>query len=170
MDSELTEATLGTDARFAVRSSAENHQACVQLLKAAKLELKLFTRDLDSRVLDYPDIVEAFSQLARYSRQSKIQVLIVDPESPLRSGHRLLDLFQRLSSKIETRKVHPDYTQLPFTFMTVDQRGLLYRSNAAEYEGEVNFNAPLPVKEKNKQFDDIWQQSEPVSEWRRLYI
>ena len=161
---------LGDDRRMALHSIRDNHDALLRLFSLGKREARLFSRDLDVRVLNQADIVDALSALARRHRLSKIQILIVDPDTPLKTGHRLVDLSQRLSSRIEARIVHPEFTHLPFNFITVDDRGYYYRSNAAEYHAEINFNGTLEVKEKNKLFDDIWQQSQVVSQWRRLHI
>jgi len=153
-----------------LQSIKDNHDAVLRLFSLAQREARIFSRDLDARLFSQQDITDALSLLARRHRLSKIQILIFDPDTPMRTGHRWIDLSQRLSSRIEARIVHNEYTHLPFNFITVDDRGYYYRSNAAEYHAEIHFNSPIDVKDKNKLFDDIWQQSQVVTQWRRLHI
>ncbi len=166
----LDQALLGSPADFALHNSNEQQQAALRLISQANRHLHLYTRDLDPRVLDDPAIASAVSALARGHRSNHIRILVADIGPAQRNGHRWLELIQRLSSKIDVRIINDDYLHLPFCFLVVDQNGLLYRSNAAEYTGEVHFHAPLDCLEKLKLFDEIWQVSAPATELRRLYI
>jgi hypothetical protein len=170
MSEKFAAAELGREGHYALQDAEDNHQAVLRLLQGAKRILRLFSRDLDPRIFDHVDVCDAISALARRHPQSRVLLLVFDAESPLRNGHRLVTLSQKLSSKIEARVVADEYTHLPFSFMTVDDRGLLYRSLASEFAGEVDFNQPIGVKDRVKQFDEIWGQSRVASEWRRLHI
>ena len=166
----LTTAKLGEVADFALNNSTENRLAALRLISQAQRHIHLFSRDLDPRALDDVEVTDALSALARRHRSSHIRLLVADVGPAQRQGHRWLELIQRLSSKIDVRITHEDHLHHPFCFLVADQAGLLYRSNAAEYTGEVHFYAPLPCLEKLKLFDEVWQISRPASELRRLYI
>lgn len=166
----LATATLGEPDSFALHNLADNKVAALQLLRQAQRQIHLFSRDLDPRVFDDTAMTDALSALARRHRSSHVRLLVADVGPAQRNGHRWLELMQRLSSKIDVRIIHDEYLHLPFCFLVADQNGLLYRSNAAEYAGEVHFHAPLACLEKLKLFDDVWQVSRPASELRRLFI
>ncbi|MFN4289267.1 MAG: hypothetical protein ACK4E7_00135 [Permianibacter sp.] len=170
LETQLNAAILGETADFALHSSTDNRLAALRLIRQAQRHLYLFSRDLDPRVLDDPDITSALSALVRRHRSSHARLLVADVGPAQRNGHRWLELVQRLSSKIDVRIIHDDHQHHPFCFMVVDQNGLLYRSNAADFAGEVHFHAPLPCLEKLKFFDEVWQISRPASELRRLFI
>lgn len=166
----LAHAKLGETGDFALHTSTDNRLAALQLIRQAQRTLHVFSRDLDPRVFDDVEVSDALSALARRHRSSHVRLLVADVGPAQRNGHRWLELFQRLSSKIDVRVIHDDHQHHPFCFAVADQSGLLYRSNAAEYSGEVHFHAPLACLEKLKFFDEVWQMSRPASELRRLFI
>lgn len=166
----LADAKLGEAGDFALHTSSENQLAALRLISQAQRFLHVYSRDLEPRVFDDIAITDALSALARRHRSSFIKLLVADVGSAQRNGHRWLELVQKLSSKIEVRVIHDDHQHHPFCFLIADQQGLLYRSNAADYSGEVHFHAPLLCLEKLKFFDEVWQISRPASELRRLFI
>jgi phosphatidylserine/phosphatidylglycerophosphate/cardiolipin synthase-like enzyme len=166
----LDNALLGEAADFALHNSNDNRLAALRLISQAHRTIHVFSRDLEPRVFDDAAITDALSALARRHRSSHVRLLVADVGAPQRSGHRWLELVQKLSSKIDVRVVHDDHQHHPFCFLIADQSGLLYRSNATEYDGEVHFHAPLMCLEKLKFFDEVWQISRPASELRRLFI
>lgn len=167
---ELSTAKLGVAADFALHNSTDNKLATLRLISQAQRHLHVYSRDLDARVFDDVEITNALSALARRHRSSHVRLLVAEVGTAQRNGHRWLELAQRLSSKIDIRVIHEDHQQHPFCFLVADQSGLLYRSNAAEFAGEVHFHAPLRCLEKLKFFDEVWQISRPASELRRLFI
>lgn len=167
----LSTAKIGVDdLAQALHNSNEHKAAALALFSQGKRNAFIYSRDLDPRILDDVRIANALSELARYSRYSRIEVLVTEVDDVMARGHRWLELFQRLSSKIEVRVIHEDYLQTPFVFSIVDECALLYRSNAAEYEGYVHFNDRHACAQKMIHFREVWQVSRVASELRRLYI
>lgn len=140
------------------------------MLSQTRRSLRVFTHDLEPRLFDQTDVLDALAALARRSRYSRLEFLVFDPHAAVRDGHRLIELARRLSSFIELRQVHPEYQQDPTAFALFDERGLIYRPQYALYSGFADYNSPNLCIEKHKYFLEVWERSEPVQEFRRLYL
>ncbi|MGD9385255.1 MAG: hypothetical protein PVF28_01800 [Thioalkalispiraceae bacterium] len=165
------------DARLGVSSedimletSNDNQQLAVQLVSQASHRLDVFTRDLDPRIFDSTEFVDAVRTLALKDNRAKIRFLVIDPDKAIKLGHRLLELSRRLTSRFELRKVHEDYSANPESYLIVDERGLLHRKLASRYEGVANFNNPLAASGLMHHFNEVWEHSTPVLDFKRLYI
>ncbi|HVA54940.1 MAG TPA: hypothetical protein VNI53_03955 [Gammaproteobacteria bacterium] len=149
-------------------SSDQNRDAALQLALGARLSLTLFTRDLEPSIYDRQDFVTAVQQLALRSRYSHIRILVIDPTAAIKDGHRLIELGRRLSSFIEFRRPTPEQTKRSDCFLIIDETGLLYRPLADRYEGFADPDNAFEARMHLREFDAIWEQSEPESEFRRL--
>ncbi len=171
LSSPLPHATIGVgDVRLSLHNINQIKQAALTLFSQGKRNAFIYSHDLEPRILDDVRIARAVSELARYSRYSRIEVLLSDVDDVMARGHRWLELFQRLSSKIEVRVIHDDYQHIPFAFSIVDECALLYRSNTAEYEGSVHFNDRHACAQKLIYFREVWDMSRAASELRRLFL
>lgn len=162
---------LGEDSEdIVVESSEENHQLAVQLVTQANHRLDVFTRDLDPRIYDNAEFIDAVRALAVNDNKAKIRFLVIDPDKAIKLGHRLLDLSRRLTSTLEIRKVHEDYGANPECYLIADGRGLLHRKLASRYEAIANFNNPADAMNLIHHFNEVWEHSSPELDFKRLYI
>lgn len=153
-----------------IESSDENHLAAVRLVEQAQHRLNVFTRDMEPRIFDNSDFIEAIRSLAVKDNKAHIRFLVIEPDRAVKLGHRLLELSRRLSSTMEMRKVHEDYSANPESYLIVDDRGLLHRKLASRYEGIVNFNNPSDVARLEHHFTEVWEHSSPQLDFKRLFI
>ena len=153
-----------------LETSEENHQLALQLVSQASHRLDVFTRDLDPRIYDNAEFIDAVRALAVNDNKAKIRFLVIEPDKAIKLGHRLLDLSRRLTSTIEIRKVHEDYGANPESYMIVDGRGLIHRKLASRYEAVANFNNPSEAMNLIHHFNEVWEHSTPELDFRRLYI
>jgi hypothetical protein len=149
-------------------NSDQNREAALQLARGARMHMALFTRDLEPVIYDNQDFATAVQELALRSRYSQIRILVIDPTAAIKDGHRLIELGRRLSSFIEFRRPAPELIHRSDTFMIIDESGLLYRPLAERYEGFADPNNAFEARQHLHEFDAIWEQSEPESEFRRL--
>ena len=162
---------LGVDSDdIVVGTSEENHQLAVRLVNQASHRLDVFTRDFDPRVFDNADFVNAVKSLAIKDNKARIRFLVVEPDKAIKLGHRLLELSRRLTSTVEIRKVHEDYSANPECYLLVDTRGLLHRKLASRYEAIANFNNPSEAMNLVRHFNEVWEHSTPMLDFKRLYI
>ncbi len=149
-------------------NSDQNRDAAQHLARGARKHLALFTRDLEPVIYDNQDFVTAVQQLALRSRNSYIRILVIDPTTAIKDGHRLIELGRRLSSFIEFRRPTPEQTKRSDTFMIIDETGLLYRPLTERYEGFADPDNAFEARLHLREFDAMWEQSEPEPEFRRL--
>ena len=143
--------------------------ARLQLLAAARhrlvLHLPLLGRD------DYGNDAELteFKRIVTSGRRAEIRILLHDPATALRDGHRLIALFQRLSSAIAIRTPTEDTDrQNAHAWLLNDTGGYLYLPDASRPQGRmalVDRAAQAPLQQ---QFDEIWERSARASELQPL--
>jgi len=153
-----------------IESSDDNRQLAIQLVNQASHRLDVFTRDLDPRVFDNSEFVDAVRSLAVNDNKARIRFLVIDPDKAIKLGHRLLDLARRLSSTIEIRKVHEDYAANQTCYLLVDERGLMHRKLASRFEAIVNFNNPADAIYFEHHFAEVWDHSSSELDFKSLHI
>ncbi|MBI1421849.1 MAG: hypothetical protein GC149_00195 [Gammaproteobacteria bacterium] len=155
---------------IAIDTSEDNQAAAIRLASQGGRSLDIFSRDLEPRIYDNADFVDAVRALAVKTRDMHVRILVVDPDFIIKHGHRLIELARRLTSHMEIRKVHEDYCNNPEAYLVVDNRGLLHRKLASRYEAVVNFNNPMTATEMHNQFTEMWDRSKQYMDFKRLYI
>lgn len=155
---------------FLLDSGEDFHDFALQLLAKTRRNLAILSRDLDPVIFNSPEFVEAVSALARSSRYAQIQILVKDTKPLAESGHKLVRLAQRLSSKIAIRKLTVEADDKDMGFMLCDSAGLLYKNDESIYQGFANFEASVEVKRFRETFDYLWQYGEVDPELQELHI
>ena len=151
-------------------TSTTNASAALSLISQARHTIDIFSHNLDPRVLNSTEISDAVKQFIKISSKSKIRILITDPDQPLKQGHCLIELSRKYSSFISIKTTNVDYQSTAYSFLMVDNKALLYRPNANEYIALVNFSAQSECRQYKEFFNTVWDNSEPASEIRQLFI
>lgn len=168
---DLSRHVLGeTDTPVPLETSDDCRAAVTELVRQGHRTLLIFTRDLDRKVYDDADFIDAVSALARRHHLSWVRILVQDMEPVIHGRHRLVELAQRLSSRIEIRAVNRRYNTLNKAFLVVDDTGLLLRDTARGYSGSVNFYAPHEAHEYAALFHKTWDVSERDPNLNRLHF
>lgn len=170
-DVELPSLALGEDETLlAPATAAENREVALALARQARRNLYLFTRDLDPAVYDSAEFAEAVSALVRGSERAHVHILVQDSARAAKDGHRVVELAQRLSSKVRIHRPSREYADLRETFLVADELGYLYRTVADRYEAQASFRDRKRARELTRQFEEVWQRSEPDPQLRRLSL
>lgn len=151
-------------------TSTANQSAALSLINQARRHIDLFTYNLDPRIFDNAEIVNALKQFIKISPNSRFRVLITDPSYIIKHGHHFIELARQFSSFIELRQTHEEYRTTLFNFLIVDEKALLYRPHRTEYYGIVNYNAKFESKQQRIFFNTVWERSEPISDLKQLFI
>lgn len=163
--------TLGeTNELLTLESAAEHRAVALAMAQQAARTLHIFSRDLDPAVFDSAEFEEAVSALARHSQYSRIHILVQDSSRVVLHGHRLVNLAQRLSSKIEIRKPIAEYADINRAFFVADEAGYISRQLADRYEAVANFNDRLSARDLVGFFTEVWERSQQDSQLRRLHL
>lgn len=145
-------------------------QASQTLVRAARRELWLYTRDLEHNLYSQPEVVEAFREFATAGRGGVVQILVQEPANA-QIGHLLLALAHRLPSAFALRSPSdPVDLQFPSAFLVNDRDGYLFRQIGSRWEGDWSPNQPARAKQLREQFGRIWERARPCTELRPLGI
>jgi predicted GNAT family N-acyltransferase len=152
-------------------SLAEAAQATLTLVREARRELWLYSRDLEPALYAQPAVLEAFRQFAIGGRGGVVQMLVQEPITLQASGHPLLALAQRLSTVFQIRTpTDPVDQQYPSAFLANDRDGYLFRLLGSRFEGDWSPAHPARARQLEEHFGRVWERSRPCSELRALGI
>lgn len=143
----------------------------LELLAAARHRLALHLPLLPAS--DYANDAELaeIRRIATSGRRADIRIVLYDPGAALRDDHRLIALFQRLSSSIHIRTPVEDVDrQRTSAWLTTDTGGYLLLPDAATPKGRAALcdrpaQAPL-----TRLFGEIWERSSRASELESLNL
>ena len=153
-----------------VDSRQLNRDAILKLAASARDQIAIISRYLDPTIYNNEDFSQAALQLASRARHSSIKILVHNTDPIIKNGHRVLELGQRISSKIEIRTICNDYSQFNQSFLVADKTGYIHNLKSDLYDAEVNFNDIEKSKELMEIFNNIWELSEQDVAVRRLCI
>lgn len=141
------------------------------LIAAARREVYIYTRDLDPLLFDTEEVLDALKRVAISGRGAAIRVLIQDPQQPIRHGHRLIKLAQRLTSVFTLRTpTQAEDLQYASAFVLNDSYGFYFRTLGTRFDGEVVTYAPGRHAQLLEYFKQVWERSETSEELRQLAI
>lgn len=149
--------------------SAAQHRAAVALASQARRCVDIFTRDLDKKIYDHKDFLDGLQNLA-VNHRGLIRILVKDSSKAVKYGHRIIPLSQRLTSFIEVRKVADDYKEYNEAFLIADEIGYAHRKHADRFEGVARFNAAKEATSLLIFFNEVWRNSAPDPDLRRIYL
>lgn len=168
---DLSDCTLGeTRTLFTVSQLSENLAAIERLLQQSHNSIDIFSHMLDHRIFDQDTVIEAIRNMAVGNSRARVRILVREPQFMINNGHRILELARRLSSYIDIRKTHQHYAQTRRMYVIADQRGYLYKESDERYEGLVSFYDLAQSREWLNSFNEAWEHSQAITDFRRLHI
>lgn len=156
--------------RWVISTQEEMRRAAIDVASEASRRLSIFTHDLEPGIFDDPDFLEVVKHLILSQRYARVRVLIADPTRAIKNGNAFVALGRRLNTYIEFRHVREDLRTHAEAFCIADETALVYRLQAARWEGIVDTYEPSVARVYGKMFDEIWQASEVEIEFRQLGI
>lgn len=141
------------------------------LLSAGRRTVDLFSDDLDPRLFASDEVAGAISQIARRHRQARVRLLVRDTSLLQGRHHPLVELQQRLCSRIDLRQCVLENDSERRNYVIVDGRQLWLLHQGGEYQGFCNSDAAAEAKALQEDFEQRWQQhSREITELRKLSI
>ena len=141
-----------------------------ELIGQARQEVCFFGPIIDPVLLDNDTVISSLSEFARRSQRTKIRILVHDTQRNVIDSHRLLPLAQRLTSHIQIHTTHPKHQDQRSLFLVIDRQSYLYCPHAERYLGRVELQPNAFARELQQQFEELWSQSRPDVNTRRLNI
>ena len=156
--------------RWILSSFDETRSAVAEIAATANRRISIYTPDLEMGIYDHDAFLEVAKRLVLSKRYARIRVLISDPARAVRNGNRFVSLGRRLNTYIEFRNVHEDYREHREAFLVADDQALLYRVDAARWEGIADSYEPAVARRYLGLFDEIWNASVVELELRELRV
>jgi len=168
----MQEHTLGKSSTLLTPVTIEEHRAiALALAQQATRELLIFTQTLDHALFDNAEFEDAASHLARRSQYAAVHILVQDSSAAVRRGHRLVELAQRLGSRVKIRRPNDDYLDARQSFLVADETGYLSRQFADDYaNGVAHFSDRSSARNLANFFNEVWERSEADPQLRRLHL
>lgn len=142
-----------------------------KLVGTAKKELSVLTHTLPATLFARSEVVRAISSLVRRHKLCHIRVLITEVHDLSHNNHALIQLQQRLPSKIVCRQLNSEVTPPKHSFVIGDQNTLLLQHERGVYAGSVNLNAGPQAQKLLEEFNQLWErQSTDIPELKQLSI
>jgi predicted GNAT family N-acyltransferase len=143
----------------------------LELVRGARRDIVVYTRDLEPALYAHPAIVQAFKEFAISGRGGVARFVVQDPALARRSPHPLLALAQRLSTAFEIRTpTDPEELQYPSVYVATDADGYLFRLLGVRFEGDWSPALPGRSRQLMEQFQRTWERARPCTELRSLQI
>jgi predicted GNAT family N-acyltransferase len=164
-------APTGEAALREIGSEAEVRPLSVEVIRRARREIRVFTRDLEATLYAHPELIEAFREFATSGRAPVVRILVVEPERLRGEGHALLPLVQRLSSVFALRTpVDPEDRQAAESYLVADETAWVFRPLATRFEGSGCLDGPARARQLAQAFDRRWERARELGELRALGI
>ena len=159
-----------TDRILELENRAENILVTNHMAKQCHRSLNIISRDLDPIVFDTGEFTDAVKYLALRHRRAQIQIIVFEPDTIVKRGHRLLELSGKLSSFIELRKAHYSFNDYNECLMVADTTGYIHRQNGERYESTSNFKDRRQSTYLLKQFAEMWELATPDPNFRKMML
>ncbi|MAT51625.1 MAG: hypothetical protein CMK32_10630 [Porticoccaceae bacterium] len=156
--------------RLPVSGADDFRDRALQLARSSDRIIRIFSKVLDRQLYDQEDFCEAIFQIATRHPNADVRILVKETQSLQTHFHRLVEMFHRLTSRIQLRKLNPERETLHTDFIVGDEEQVLYNQLEDGYEGYFFAYAPLEARRLSKDFDSLWNSSEPDPAVRRLAI
>jgi len=156
--------------RQPLRDIGEFSQAAEALAGTATRKLCVLTEVLDPQIYDTPAFLRAVVRFVLGRRDAEVQVLLGDPRALAQSGHRLLQLYRRLPSRIRIRRRNPGYPSPHQELMLIDGAGALCNQSTDGYHGYAIRHSPQHVAALTRDFDTLWAVGEADPELRQMSV
>ena len=141
-----------------------------QMVSVARNEVTLLSQDLDRRVYGTAIFTEALRRFVLQHSHTKVRVLVNATHIAVANSPRLVEFGRSLTSFVEFRELQPPRRPVVREeFLIVDGRQLLYRETPSDLESKY-YGSPQTPRMKLKEFDLLWDESEPAQELRKLGI
>ena len=142
-----------------------------QMVSMAKTEIALLSQELDRRIYGTGIFTESLRRFVLQHSHTKVRVLVNSTQLAVANSPRLVELGRSLTSFVEFREVRSERQQVVREEVLVtDGRILLHRESSNDLASKYYGAAPSVARLKLKDFDLLWDESEPAQELRKLSL
>ena len=142
-----------------------------QIVANARRRVWIRSLDMESWLFDHADLLTALRDFATAGRDGQVLILLHDATAPQAAHAKLLELAQRLPSVFQFREVDdPAYREDRSAMVAGDAGGYYFRAEGDRFEGSACLVSRARVRQLKERFDEVWERSRVISEYRALGI
>ena len=157
--------------RWVLSSHEETRSAVAEIAAVANRRISIYTPDLESGIYDHDAFLEVAKRLVLSKRYARIRVLISEPSRAVRNGNRFVSLGRPSETPISSFAMFTRTTGIiGKPFLVADDEALIYRVDAARWEGIADSYEPAVARRYLGLFDEIWNASVVEQELRELRV
>ncbi|SDZ82055.1 hypothetical protein [Microbulbifer marinus] len=144
--------------------------ALVELLSGARREVCIFSEQLARGLYHEKAVAEALSAFARGSHFARVRILVRDTTSIIGRFHRIHELAQRLSTRIDIRKVEATVDTPDWEFVIADGQQVLQCEDRDQWLGVFYSANPVRARQLLDLFEQDWPLAATDPNLRRLSL
>lgn len=164
-------AVLGThDETLLIEDRATLARVCVSMVEQCARYLTIVSRHLDRPLYDNDAFADAVKSLALGNRRAEIRLLVIDSRPLVTTGHRLIELANRLPSFVSLRAPARQHRTFNEAILLADNCGYVHRQFSDRFEATASFNDKRVVAGLSDQVSEMWERGVPDTNFRRLHI
>jgi predicted GNAT family N-acyltransferase len=150
---------------------ADCRDALLELLRGARRQLWIYSRDLDPTLLNAPEALEEVRRIGLSGRGAELRLLVQDPAAAQQARAPLVPLLQRMSSAVKVRQpVDEVDLQYASAFVLNDVGGYLFRPLASRFEGYFSVRGVGRHRQLLDYFRQVWERAAPADELRVMRL
>lgn len=156
---------------IAVASGSEQFLArLAEMAQGARMQISMLSQTLDRRIYGNEDFLAPLQTFLLQHDRARLRIIVRTPGTTMRSGHRLVELGRKLSSRVEFREMPPEHRLIEREYIVADERSLLIRESPQELDARYYSDAPMLAREQLREFENLWQEAQPSTEFRDLRL
>jgi hypothetical protein len=158
------------DTKAEILSGVANYAAkATQMVSEAKMEVVMLTQELDRRIYGSGIFTESLRRFVLQHQHTRVRILVSSTQLAIANSPRLVEFGRSLTTFVEFRELPTARRQVVHEELLItDGRVMLYREMPGDLEAKYYGQSPAEARLKMKSFDQLWDESEPAQELRRL--
>ena len=153
-----------SSARFEYVSHEDAKQGLHTLLNTARHRIDAFAPRFEHAGFCEPKISQTLNHFAIQEPRGHARFLIVDEQWFLRFNSRMTEVFRRLSSYFQIRKLPPGFPFEAECFVVTDRRNVFHQADLSSPASTAIFDDPRRAYQFERKFEGYWQASGPLDE------
>ncbi len=170
IDNIFEQYKIGDNKALTLTTAEQNRDASIALVDQARYTLDIVSRELDHKLYDNDDFYNTVKQLATSNPKAKIRILIQSSDKAVKQGHRLIEIARKLSSFITIHLQGRRFKEFNEAWLIVDSKAWIRRAHADKYSADVDYSAARQLREIEKTFTSMWNESVDDPNLRRLSL
>ncbi|MCC5797464.1 MAG: hypothetical protein JJU48_09100 [Methylophaga sp.] len=151
-------------------SKQDAAELALELAQLAKREICFFGSNIDPVLFDSIAMAMVVKDFLRSSAKCQLKMVVHDTRQNIAQGHRLLPLFEKMSSRCDLRQTDEQHQDQRDFFLLVDNKAWLHCHSHGRYAGSASMNEPTHGRLLSQRFEQLFNHGSPDMHSRRLHI